>query len=198
MSFSLSRCLQIKVSACSFVAHFRCAALQHFISCCKASISAFASWPQFPGWHIACCWCRIEQRRNFVPAVGTSSSGFMSAGRFIVPRNIYGPRYPCRCGYIVIVLAPLCTIGKIWNIWKAPSKYPYLTFWFAGNGLAPTTNKYSSIVILLRLTRVILWKKNATCNVRNSRYIMETTRMCSFSMLRLKFPTISRVSPITL
>ena len=29
-----------------------------------------------------------------------------------------------------------------WNIWKGQLKHSYLTLWFAGNGLAPSTNKY--------------------------------------------------------
>ena len=32
--------------------------------------------------------------------------------------------------------------GKIWNIWKRKGKRSYLTFWLAGNDMAPTTNKY--------------------------------------------------------
>ena len=31
---------------------------------------------------------------------------------------------------------------KIWNIWRAQWKHSLRTFWFAGNGLAPTTSKY--------------------------------------------------------
>ena len=42
-----------------------------------------------------------------------------------------------------------------WNIRKAQLKHSYLTFWFAGNGLAPTT----SIVTLIQLSWVLLWTK---------------------------------------
>ena len=34
------------------------------------------------------------------------------------------------------------TVIKIWNIWKTQWKHAYFTFWFAGNGMAPTINKY--------------------------------------------------------
>ena len=32
--------------------------------------------------------------------------------------------------------------AQLWNIWKAKGNTSYMTFWFAENGLAPTTNKY--------------------------------------------------------
>ena len=37
------------------------------------------------------------------------------------------------------------TEKKLWDNWKAQWKHSYLTFWFAGNGLAPTTNRYCDI-----------------------------------------------------
>ena len=36
----------------------------------------------------------------------------------------------------------ICYRKRLWNIWKAQWKLSYLTVWFAGNGLAPITNKY--------------------------------------------------------
>ena len=32
--------------------------------------------------------------------------------------------------------------ANIWNIWKAQWEHSYLTLWFAGSCVAPTTNKY--------------------------------------------------------
>ena len=34
---------------------------------------------------------------------------------------------------------------KYWNIWNLRSKHSHLTFLFAGNGLAPNTNKYCGL-----------------------------------------------------
>ena len=34
------------------------------------------------------------------------------------------------------------TAAKLWTVWKAQWKHSHLTIWFAGNGLAPTTNRY--------------------------------------------------------
>ena len=41
---------------------------------------------------------------------------------------------------------------KIWTIWKALWKHWYFTFRFAGNGLAPNTNKYFDINAFLTCT----------------------------------------------
>ena len=53
---------------------------------------------------------------------------------------------------------------KVWNIQKAQWKHLCLTFWFAGNSLAPITNQYWD---LMQHSLAVLWTKNAICNVRN-------------------------------
>ena len=56
-------------------------------------------------------------------------------------------------------------------------KYRHLTFWFAGLGLAPTTNKYNDVI---QLSRVVLWTKNAKCSIKNQIYTIEYTGMYDF------------------
>ena len=66
-----------------------------------------------------------------------------------------------------IYLKHVCDIHyrqKIWNILKAQWKQSYLTFRFAGDGLAPTTNEYCDFNATLT---VVLWTKNIICNVKN-------------------------------
>ena len=48
-----------------------------------------------------------------------------------------------------------CTTGKnIWNIWKAKCKHSKLAFWFAGNSLASSTNKYCDFKATLTCSAV--------------------------------------------
>ena len=57
--------------------------------------------------------------------------------------------------YYTIVVSDICFTrpqwvmhaipAKLWNIWKAHWEHSYLTVWFTGNGLAPTTNKYCGL-----------------------------------------------------
>ena len=51
---------------------------------------------------------------------------------------------------------------KLYNIWKALWKHSYLAFGFAGNGLAPTTNKYRYCNVALPCS-VIGEKCNLQC-----------------------------------
>ena len=53
---------------------------------------------------------------------------------------------------------------KIWNIWKSKWKHSYSTFWFAGNGLALTTNKFCDLNATIMCS---LWTKSAICRVQN-------------------------------
>ena len=47
--------------------------------------------------------------------------------------------------------------AKVWNIWKAQSKHTYLAFWFAGNGMATTKNKYCDFKKHKRMYRNVLF-----------------------------------------
>ena len=55
-----------------------------------------------------------------------------------------------------------------------------LVFWFAGNGLAPTTNKYYDFNTTLMCS---VRDNNAIGKVRNSRHTIESTGMCHFIYL---------------
>ena len=49
---------------------------------------------------------------------------------------------------------------KLWNIWLAQWERLYLIFWFAGNGLAPTTKNYSDMnttLICSRMDKKCTW-----------------------------------------
>ena len=87
------------------------------------------------------------------------------------------------------------TIGKVGNIWKIQWKHSYLTFWFAGNCLAPNTNKYGDFNAIL------------SCCVYDGKITLQCTKLkvhnrvygnVPFLILGLKFPITSSVSIITL
>ena len=85
--------------------------------------------------------------------------------------------------------------AKSLEYFEAQWKHSYLTFWFAGNGLAKTTTKYChSNAFLMR-------------GVRSEKYNLQCPKLklhkiiygdLSFSILCIKFPTTSRVYVITL
>ena len=80
----------------------------------------------------------------------------------------------------------------MWNIWKAQWKNSYLTFQFAGNGLAPVTHKYCDLNANLACSAM-----DANCNLQCPKLTKHNRiyRDVSFSMSKL--PTTSRVPTIT-
>ena len=82
--------------------------------------------------------------------------------------------------------------AKIWNIWKAQCQHLYQTFWFAGNGLAPASNKYCDFKATV-MCSVMYIKSNFQLKIHK---IM--CRSVSIFNTSLKYPRTSRISIITL
>ena len=69
----------------------------------------------------------------------------------------------CNISYVLMKYTIYTTGKKLWNIWKAQWKHSHLIFWFVGNGLTPTTNKYSKYPItFFRLCRFLSFIKIMT------------------------------------
>ena len=76
----------------------------------------------------------------------------------------------------------VCILHKIWNIWKAQKKHPYLTISLAANGLAPTTNKYCDFNVTLRCSVM-----DEKCNLQCPTYYKRHFEMHSLGRKTLPF-----------